>query len=100
MSLSIYLIAGAIVGTFASRVMRTNSLLGLLVYIIEGGVGAFLAGYFISPLLPPACRFYPSCSNYAIESFRKYGVGRGALLTLRRLVKCHPFHPGGYDPVK
>jgi len=51
MSLSIYLIAGAIVGTFASRVMRTNSLLGLLVYIIEGGVGAFLAGYFISPLL-------------------------------------------------
>jgi uncharacterized protein len=54
----------------------------------------------ISPLLPAACRFYPSCSCYAIESFEKYGVGRGALLTLRRLVKCHPFHPGGYDPVR
>ena len=54
----------------------------------------------ISPLLPAACRFYPSCSCYAIESFKKYGVGRGTLLTLRRLAKCHPFHPGGYDPVR
>lgn len=54
----------------------------------------------VSPLLPAACRFYPSCSCYAIESFEKYGVGRGALLTLRRLAKCHPFHPGGYDPVR
>jgi hypothetical protein len=54
----------------------------------------------ISPLLPAACRFYPSCSCYAIESFEKYGVRRGALLTLRRLAKCHPFHPGGYDPVR
>ena len=54
----------------------------------------------ISPLLPPACRFYPSCSCYAIESFERYGAGRGALLTLRRLAKCHPFHPGGYDPVR
>jgi hypothetical protein len=54
----------------------------------------------ISPVLPAACRFYPSCSSYAIESVEKYGVGRGALLTLRRLAKCHPFHPGGYDPVR
>lgn len=54
----------------------------------------------ISPLLPPACRFQPSCSCYAIESFKKHGVVRGALLTLRRLAKCHPFHPGGYDPVR
>jgi putative membrane protein insertion efficiency factor len=54
----------------------------------------------ISPLLPPACRFHPSCSCYAIESFKKHGVGRGTLLTLRRLSKCHPFHPGGYDPVR
>jgi len=54
----------------------------------------------ISPLLPPACRFHPSCSCYAIESLQKYGVGRGTLLTLRRLAKCHPFHPGGYDPVR
>ena len=55
---------------------------------------------FISPLLPAACRFSPSCSLYAMEAFRRYGVGRGALLTLRRLAKCHPFHPGGYDPVR
>ena len=54
----------------------------------------------LSPLLPAACRFYPSCSCYAIESFKKYGVGRGGYLTLRRLAKCHPFHPGGYDPVR
>jgi hypothetical protein len=55
---------------------------------------------FVSPLLPQACRFYPSCSCYAIESIEKYGVARGAFLTLRRLAKCHPFHPGGYDPVR
>jgi putative membrane protein insertion efficiency factor len=54
----------------------------------------------LSPLLPAACRFYPSCSCYAIESFEKYGVGRGMYLTVRRLAKCHPFHPGGYDPVR
>lgn len=54
----------------------------------------------ISPMLPPACRFHPSCSCYAIESIDKHGVGRGILLTLRRLAKCHPFHPGGYDPVR
>ena len=54
----------------------------------------------VSPLLPSVCRFYPSCSSYAIESFEKYGVARGAYLTLRRLAKCHPFHPGGYDPVR
>ena len=55
---------------------------------------------FVSPVLPKACRFYPSCSCYAIESIEKYGVARGAFLTLRRLAKCHPFHPGGYDPVR
>jgi len=54
----------------------------------------------VSPLLPPACRFSPSCSRYAIESLEKYGVWRGSLLALRRLAKCHPFHPGGYDPVR
>lgn len=54
----------------------------------------------VSPLLPPACRFHPSCSCYAIESVEKYGVLRGLGLALRRLAKCHPFHPGGYDPVR
>ncbi|PYP84213.1 MAG: membrane protein insertion efficiency factor YidD [Blastocatellia bacterium AA13] len=54
----------------------------------------------ISPLLPPACRFTPSCSEYAMESIQKYGAARGAYLAVRRLLRCHPFHPGGYDPVK
>jgi putative membrane protein insertion efficiency factor len=54
----------------------------------------------ISPLLPPSCRFTPTCSEYALQAIGKYGALRGAYLTLRRLLKCHPFHAGGYDPVK
>lgn len=53
----------------------------------------------LSPLLGPACRFYPSCSRYAIEAIRRFGVVRGAWLTLKRLGRCHPWHPGGLDPV-
>jgi putative membrane protein insertion efficiency factor len=56
---------------------------------------------FISPLKGrPTCRFYPTCSQYAIESITKYGCIKGSYLALKRLLKCHPFHPGGYDPVK
>lgn len=54
---------------------------------------------FISPLKPPTCRFYPTCSQYSIQAVEKYGVLRGLWLTVKRLAKCHPFHPGGYDPV-
>ncbi|MDR0548046.1 MAG: membrane protein insertion efficiency factor YidD [Deltaproteobacteria bacterium] len=54
---------------------------------------------FISPLWPPVCRFYPSCSAYSAQAFRLYGFWRGAFLTLRRLARCHPWNPGGYDPV-
>lgn len=53
----------------------------------------------ISPLTPPTCRFYPTCSEYALTSFRRYGFAKGFVLTVKRLSKCHPFHPGGYDPV-
>jgi uncharacterized protein len=55
--------------------------------------------YFISPLLPPSCRFYPTCSHYALEALAQHGLWRGLYLTLRRLGRCHPFHPGGFDPV-
>ncbi len=53
---------------------------------------------FLSPLLPPACRFAPTCSQYARLALLEHGLGRGGWLALRRILRCHPFHPGGYDP--
>lgn len=53
----------------------------------------------LSPHLPPSCRFYPTCSDYGFEAIRKYGALKGGGLTIRRLLRCQPFHPGGYDPV-
>ena len=54
---------------------------------------------FLSPLLPAACRFLPTCSEYASEAVSRHGFRRGSALTFRRLMRCHPFHSGGYDPV-
>jgi putative membrane protein insertion efficiency factor len=54
---------------------------------------------FISPILPRSCRFYPTCSEYAIQAINKYGILKGTGKAIIRLLKCHPFHPGGYDPV-
>ncbi len=54
---------------------------------------------YISPLFPPACRFTPTCSEYAIEAFSRKSTLRALWMTLVRVAKCHPFHPGGYDPV-
>ncbi|WP_084785427.1 membrane protein insertion efficiency factor YidD [Neomoorella mulderi] len=55
---------------------------------------------FISPILGKNCRFYPTCSQYALEAISRYGVFRGSILAVKRLGRCHPWHPGGYDPVR
>ncbi len=56
--------------------------------------------YIISPLFPVSCRFIPTCSEYSIDAIDKYGTIKGFYLSLRRILRCHPFNPGGYDPVK
>ena len=55
--------------------------------------------YTLSPLLGPSCRFYPSCSEYAYQAIVRHGPGKGLLLAVKRILRCHPFHPGGVDPV-
>ncbi|MBE9222637.1 membrane protein insertion efficiency factor YidD [Cyanobacterium stanieri LEGE 03274] len=64
-----------------------------LILLIKGYRG------FISPLFPPSCRFQPTCSAYALEAIALHGTIKGGYLALKRILKCHPFHPGGYDPV-
>jgi putative membrane protein insertion efficiency factor len=67
----------------------------------RGGILLLIRFYqrAVSPYLPASCRYVPSCSAYAYEAVRKYGVFRGLFLAIKRILRCHPFHPGGYDPV-
>lgn len=55
---------------------------------------------FISPVKPGKCRFYPTCSQYTLQAIEKYGAFKGSILGVKRICRCHPFHPGGYDPLK
>jgi len=65
----------------------------LFIYMIRG------YQLCVSPFFPPVCRYYPTCSAYALEAVQKYGAAKGAWLALKRVLRCHPFRPGGYDPV-
>ncbi len=69
----------------------------IITYIIIGAIKFYRL--FLSPLKPPSCRFVPTCSEYALTAIEKYGVVRGSGMAIRRILRCHPFNPGGYDPV-
>ena len=80
---------------------ENKSLITLLISLPARLALLLIAFYrrYISPLKPPVCRFRPTCSQYTYEAIRRYGFVRGFFLGLKRILKCHPFHPGGYDPV-
>jgi putative membrane protein insertion efficiency factor len=77
-----------------SSILRAVPIKKLFIGLIKG------YRYLISPLLPPSCRFTPTCSIYAMEAIERYGAWRGAYLAVRRILRCHPFCRGGYDPVQ
>jgi uncharacterized protein len=89
--------SGAVIG----GAERPTTVLGWLLAPLTLALIALIRLYqlLISPGLPASCRFTPSCSQYTLDAVRRYGALKGAWLGVRRLVRCHPWHPGGYDPV-
>ena len=83
----------AAAGSYLGRPALRNPVLGMLLLVIRG------YRYFISPLIPPSCRFYPSCSVYATHALIRFGLFGGLRLSVKRLLKCHPFYQGGVDLV-
>ncbi|CAG7642551.1 membrane protein insertion efficiency factor YidD [Paenibacillus allorhizosphaerae] len=77
--------------------MREGRWAVLINKVLKGGVLFYRK--VISPLKPPTCRFYPTCSAYALEALERHGAVRGSWLAVKRICKCHPFHPGGVDHV-
>jgi putative membrane protein insertion efficiency factor len=71
------------------------------VFIIKETLLLLIKAYqfFVSPLLGDRCRFYPSCSDYACQAIERYGIFKGLWISLKRILRCHPFNPGGFDPV-
>ena len=85
----------------ASLFPRPRSVVGWILAPVTWSLIALIRFYqtFISPGLPASCRFAPSCSQYTLEAVRRYGALKGSWLGARRLARCHPWHPGGFDPV-
>lgn len=78
---------------WSAELSRSPSTRSLLLVVLRG------YKRFVSPWLPAACRFYPTCSEFAAEAVEQHGAFRGSLRAVWRLLRCHPFHPGGFDPV-
>ena len=85
-----------------SRQVRSFTMIKLLKNIIKRILIIIIRGYqkFISPLFPSTCRFYPTCSTYFIQALEKYGPFKGTYLGIKRILRCHPGNPGGYDPLR
>ncbi|MCX7705681.1 MAG: membrane protein insertion efficiency factor YidD [bacterium] len=73
--------------------IKTNFLIFIVIFLLK------FYQIVISPIFGQTCRFYPSCSEYLINGIENFGIGKGLFLFLKRIIKCHPFHPGGYDPL-
>ena len=82
--------------------MQLSAVLGTVARLPSLGVIGLLALYrrFISPFTPPSCRFTPTCSRYAVDALRRYGFFKGCWLAAWRVLRCNPFNPGGYDPLR